>query len=153
MASTLAQMRTKVRTYLSESSARFFTNAELNQYINAAYNEYTIQIIQSGQDYFKKLDNLDLVANQARYDLSALFPDFFLASQIRRITPYGTIPLKWDERRYIPTYTTPSFTDSYYTPTVRRMGVNIQFDPPPTFSETDAMSVEYYYTPASLVND
>lgn len=151
--SSLSTLRTQLRNKLAEVTARFYTNTELNQYINEAYKFYTIKMIQLGQDYFKDSGTIDIVANQSEYDLIALFPTFYELSQLLRVIPFGAIPLVPNERRYRPTYTSPSVSGVYYTPTYRKMGINLKIDPEPQFSETGGLILEYFYVPTFLSAD
>lgn len=147
MGSQLSVIRGNVRRNLGEETPRFYTNAELNQHIGAAYKNYFKLMLYEGEGYFETTTTISLVANQAAYSLAALNPPFLQVSVLERVLPQGTRPLEQSERRFRPNYIYSVGTGTSYIPTYRMQSLNLIFDPEPTFSETNAMKLHYNYEP------
>lgn len=148
MGSTLLTIRNRVRNNLGEITASAYTNAEINQYINEAYQKYTIFMIDEGDGYFETTGDISLVANQDTYNLVSLFSTFFRVSDIRKVTSYGTVPLKWSEKRFVPIYTTGVGSGDLYLPECKMVGNLLTLQPGPQASETNGIRIWYNYQPA-----
>lgn len=149
--STLGVIRANVRRNLGEDSARFFSNAELNQFIGEAYRKYVILMIEEGDGYFVTTESVPIVLNDPYIDLTALSLPFFNVRQLAKITTFGFVPLKTDQMRFKTNYKYTTGTGDNYLPTYRVQGMNIVLQPTPTYSESVSTStglqLEYAFLP------
>ena len=152
MGSQLSVIRGNVRRNLGETTARFYSDTELNQYIGEGYKNYFKLMVYEGEGYFEVSTYLSLVANQEAYSVAALNPPFFQISALERVLPQGTRPLEQSERRFRPNYTYSVGVGISYIPTFRMQSLNIILEPFPTFSETGGaglggLKLDYIYVP------
>jgi len=146
--STLGTLTTNVSINLGDRLVgEFFTSAQIKKSIGDAYKYYVMLMLKSGEGYFERTDNLDIVANVETVSLAALTPAFFKISQLERYVTNGTIPLVKSERRYKNNYTLGVGTGDSYLPNYKQRGTNIILEPLPKFSETDALKIDYIYIP------
>ncbi|MBP7209567.1 MAG: hypothetical protein KBA02_00060 [Paludibacteraceae bacterium] len=145
--STRAQLRARVRSYLDEASASYWTDNELNNWIEQAYNYYYMWVIQTFDGYFAKDILMNIVAGQAKY---ALPSDFFKIRLLERVYPTQTIPLKFFDRIETPNIISGANYGLYNVPTYRFEGQNIVLEPTPDASFTNALRLEYYPQPTTL---
>lgn len=160
MGTALSVMRNNVRRNLSDLGANgtFATDAELNQYIGEGYKRYYKIMIREGEGYFETKVGISLVANQSDYPMGALSPPFTSISALQRVTSFGLIPLKANERRFKTNYLLNSGVGQVYLPTYRMRGMNLVIEPPPSFSEpfidnSSGLLLEYYYVPPFPVSN
>lgn len=155
--STLLQLRTRVRAYLDEPAPgvgsnliNYWTDAEINNWINQAYNYYYIQVAQSYSGYFTKETLINIVAAQNLYPVPV---DFWDVRLLERVFATYTIPLRLFERMESPNITANSNFSNIYTPTYRFEGQNILLEPTPDTSITNGLRLEYLPTPILMILD
>lgn len=137
--STRAQLRARVRAYLDESSAVYWTDVELNNWITQAYYYYYQWIIQSFEGYFSKDTLIDIISGKSRYDTPS---DFFKIRLLERILPTQTVPLRPFDRMETPNVTIGANYGTFNVPTYRFEGNYIILEPTPdtTFASTDLVT-------------
>jgi len=150
--SDLGTIRANVRRNLGETSAQFYQNAELNQYIGEGFKKYYRIMIQEGDGYFETTTNLALVADVEAIDLSVLDPVFNHISAVeRRTTSGGTRPLIKSQRRYTSNSTFYTGVSDGYLPTYKLRGLNLILEPAPQQTEaasaTTGLKFDYVYVP------
>lgn len=150
--STLGAIRDNVRRNLGETTPRFYTNAELNQYIGEAYKKYSLKMLEDGSGYFQLQTQIGFTANQAYVDLSVLNPVFYNIARLERQTTTGTYPLKPSERRFTPNSTFYSGVADSYRPTYKIKGLLLYLEPTPLSTEpsgskTQGLLLDYNYVP------
>lgn len=70
----LLQVRTYVRTLLDEDAAVFWSDAQLNVFIQRSFLNVYTQITQANRGYFETTANISYVANQQLYSLASIAP-------------------------------------------------------------------------------
>jgi hypothetical protein len=149
---TLTNIRRDVRRYLKESDAdtSFWTDAFLNQLINAAYRRRCAQLMMAHEGWFVTVATRDLTEDQDRY----AFPDNL--QQLTKIelvrTDGHTIPLRRFERHEEINASEGGLSDSYF-PTYRPMGNGFILEPKPKETVTGGLRIEYTGLPAELSAD
>lgn len=141
--STLLQLRTRVRYNLGEvTGEQRFKNVSINANINEAYQQYQLDLIESGEGDFLTLTTINFVANQANYALPA---DWVKTERIERQLSDGSKrPLRYDKRMYRPNPSNIAYSGDFYRPTYRYRNRDIIFEPTPQVAETAACTHEYY---------
>lgn len=148
--STLAQLRTRVRSYLDEPSAVFWQDSELNNWINQSYYHYYMWVVEAYDSYFATVVNINIVANQALYILPA---DFFKVRLLEAIFDGFTIPLRVYDRMEDANITSNfTFTNSYF-PTYRFIGNSFTLEPTPSLGKSPGLRLEYVPNPTTMVLD
>lgn len=146
MSSQLA-LRTRVRQQIDESSAIFWTDDTINNYLQEAYNFYWGFIIEAREGYFVKTSTISFDGRvSGAYSLPS---DFAKARLVSRIIANAYVPLKYFER-YENTIDKSASSSTYAQPCYRFQGANILFEPAPNFSETDSVLLEYSRTLSPL---
>ena len=141
MGSTLATIRGNVRRNLSDTDSRFYTNAELNQYIGEAYQYYSMIMIDEGQGYFETNRNLGFTAGNPYISVDGFTPPFYSISKLERWLSNGSSnPLKLSERRFKINTTIAVATGDAYQPSYNQAGMRIVIDPTPQSTEAPAIS-------------
>lgn len=130
-----------------EFVGQYYSASEIKQCIGDAYRHYTQFLAGLGQGYFETPKMLDITANQEYIDISGLTPPFWIVSHLWRKVTYGFYPLRQSENRFNANYTLGSGTGDAWIPTYRLRGQKLVFSPPPQFSQTDALKLEYVYIP------
>lgn len=149
--STLLQLRTRVRAYLDEPAAVYWTDAEINNWVNQAYVYYYSQVAESFDGYFtKEAPLINIVAAQNLYPVPT---DFWKIRLLERVFATYTVPLRLYERMESPNITANSNFSNVYTPTYRFEGQNILLEPTPDTSITGGLRLEYLPQPVFLVLD
>lgn len=149
--STLSTIRNNIRRNLGETTANFYTNAELNQYIGEAYKKYCILMIDEGDGYFETTAYLSLVSGTPTVSIASLTPSFYKIRLLSRVLTDGsTAPLNRDELRNTIAYKN-AVSGNGYMPSYRMQGSNIVLTGPPVASETGSatagLKLDYYYIP------
>lgn len=144
-------IRTKARRRLDETSEAFWTDDELNDYINEGYLYYWQWFISAKNPGAIKNTTLNIVGGTASIALPA---DFCMARLVERVLSTGTFPLWYSERADLPNYTAgvPSGNDTYL-PKVRFEGANVILEPTPSDSVTGGIKLTYYFYPDRLTAD
>lgn len=149
----LLQIRTKARRKLDELTATFWSDDELNDYINETYRKVWQLLIDDSNRKALKTTNLSLVANTREV---ALPSDFVKARLLEHLV--GTIyyPCKYYERYDTVTgdNTSPfSIVGDQYSYAYSFLGDNIILEPTPFDSETSTLRLTYFYVPTELSDD
>ena len=145
--STLAQLRTRVRYNLDETTATFWSDNEIDSWLNESYRYYWNFIIQAFESFFLKTAYISFDNNAAgEYTLPT---DFYKLKLILRNLGGETVPLRYFERydNSVPNITTIS---SYNLPTYRFRNGKLLFEPAPAITETNALTIEYIKTLTTL---
>ena len=141
MGSTLATIRGNVRRNLSDTDSRFYTNAELNQYIGEAYQYYSMIMIDEGQGYFETTRNLGFTSGNPYISVDGFTPPFYSISKLERWLSNGSSnPLKLSERRFKINTTIAVATGDAYQPSYNQAGMRIVIEPTPQSTEAPAIS-------------
>lgn len=149
--STLVQLRTRVRYNLGEvTGQQRFSDASINANINEAYQQYQLDLIESGEGDFLTRTTINLVANQANYALPA---DWVKTERLERQLTFGTKPLYNDKRLYAINPSYAVFSGDVYIPTYRYRNREIIFEPTPQVSEAAGIIHEYYALQPILAAD
>lgn len=145
----LGQLRTRVRSYLDApaSNDSYWSDAELNEWINQSYFYYYMWIGETYDGYFAKDITIDLVANQAKYQLPA---DFWKVRLLERIYSTSTVPLFLFDRMEAVNITSGAGFSNVFQPTYRFEGNYIVIEPTPDVSITDGLRLEYLSTPIRM---
>lgn len=73
MAVNFLELRNHTRTFLDESVAADWTDAQVNREINYAYMEVYTAILEVHEDYYRKIVTTNLTANETEYALPSDF--------------------------------------------------------------------------------
>ncbi len=144
-------IRTKARRRLDENVASFWSDAELDDYINEGYLYYWQWMINARHPGAMKNTPLNITGGTATIALPA---DFCMARLVERVVTSGTYPLWYQERVDDPNYTAgvPSNTD-LYMPKVRFEGANLVIEPTPSDTVTGGIKLTYYFYPDRMTTD
>lgn len=148
----LGQIRGNVQRNLTDTATnKFYSVAELNQYIGEAFRHFTLTMIEKGEGYFKNKTNLPLDSGVEEISLAFLSPYFFSISKVERNTSGYRIPLQAYERRFEINGTNFPLGGTAYTPTYRLINLDLILEPAPQFTEiasdTTGLRLEYNYVP------
>lgn len=143
-------IRTKARRKLDETAAKFWTDDDLNDYIDQGYNFYWQWMVQAQHNLTITTTTLNLVSGTATI---ALPSDFLEARLVERVTANYTIPLPYYER-----YNTLNMTSGYVDNasavyTCRFLGSSLLLEPTPQITETGGIKLTYFRTPTALSSD
>jgi hypothetical protein len=145
---TLGEMTANVSTKLGDRVlGEFYTAAEIKKAIGDSFRFYYMKMTEIGEGYFETTDDIDLVANQEAYDLTALSPAFRMISQLQRYITTGTVPLFKNEQRYRSNIQTGSGVGDSYRPLYKFRGMNLILMPRPSFDQTAGLKLDYVYIP------
>lgn len=137
----LGEIRTLVRNLLDEPSEGFWTDTELNIYINAAYEHYYLRIINS--DYAGVLTTRTSLNIVAATDTVALPSDFLKHKKLERVFDTYKVPIDYNERHEMGTQTSGADSGNYL-PTWQIVGSDIVLEPPPSTSASNGLLLWYY---------
>lgn len=150
MANLLA-LRTRVRSYIDEPTPRFWTDAELNNWINQAYFYYYMELVDAYESYFATVVLINIVAGTATYPLPLDFDKIRLLERI--VDGTTTVPLQEFNRIEAPNVISGfTYTNSYF-PTYRFFGTNFLLEPTPSNSQTNGLRLEYVPIPLTMALD
>lgn len=137
----LSTIRGNVRRNLGETTANFYSDAELNQYIGEGYKKYSMKMIDEGEGFFETTTNLSFVSGTPTISLTSLTLAFYTISQVERWLSNGSsMPLKKSERRFTINNKIGVSSGDAYRPTYKLQGTNLVLEPTPTASESPASS-------------
>lgn len=149
--SLLSVLVANVRINLSESSANFFTDAEIKKGVGEGYRHYFQLMVTNGDGYFEATANLGFTSGTETVSLTGLASTFFKISQLERRVTNGTIPLMSDQRRFGMNITSGGGAGDAYLPTYKLRGTNIVLEPTPGATEaassTTGLKLDYVYQP------
>jgi hypothetical protein len=142
-------MRAKARLLLDEASAAFWTDDEIDWYINEAYKYYYNYLVHSDYNRLRSTTNLSIVSGT---ETVALPSGCLSCSMLERVFDTKTIPLEYKERFEYRNITSGA-DSSYYLPTWTVRGSNIVLEPTPTASWTNGLLLHYYPEPSEMSSD
>lgn len=143
------QIRQKARRKLDETSAKFWTDEDLNDFINQGYRYYWQWMIQAGQYITLKETNLDIVASTSTI---ALPSDFIKVKMLERVIDGIQIPLDYYDRTESENYTTGVSTANFLY-SYRLLGANLVLEPTPQESATSGLKLTYFYMMDEMDDD
>ena len=145
--STLAELRTRARRLADAVGNNFFTDAEINDYINSGLGELHDILVSKFEDYSVSSVSFSLVKDQASYTFSSIsLNNFYKALGVDLIDGNDTVRVprySFQERN------TYSENSSYYTRTGRKNlryninGTSITFMPIPE----EVHTIKIWYVP------
>lgn len=149
----LLQIRTKARRKINELVAKFWTDDELDDYINETYRKIWQLLIDDSNRKALKTDDLSLVENTREI---ALPTDFVKVRLLEHKVGTVYYPCTYYER-----YDTSVGTDEspysevgdQYAFAYSFLGDNLILEPTPMNSETDTLRMTYFYVPDYLDDD
>lgn len=146
----LSTLRTYVRDLIDEDTASFWSDADLNRYINTAYYHYWKMLIEADHPTAKQSTTLNITSDTATI---ALPSDYVETSLVERVFSDRTVPLKFSERKEGTNYTGAGVAETNYLPTYRFTGNNLVLEPTPQVSVTGGIKLTYFYLPTQLSAD
>lgn len=149
----LGQIRTASRYKLNESGAAFWSDAELNEYINQEYAKIWQLLINYGYRSTLTTDDLSITANTRTV---ALPTDFLKARLLEHKVGNVYYPCKYYQRFDTSvgdsTVGGSAFGD-YYSFAYSFLGDDIVLEPTPITSETDSLRLTYFKSFTELSSD
>jgi hypothetical protein len=149
----LLQIRTKARRKLDELTAKFWSDDELDDYINETYRKIWELLIDNSYRKALKVANLNLVANTRTV---ALPSDYVKTRLIEHLVGSIYYPCKYYERYDTPVGSDSSPSAAYgdqYSFSYSFLGDSLVFEPTPINSETGSIRLTYFYIPDYLEDD
>ena len=147
---TLSTLRARIRRKLDEESAGFWSDAELDDYINEGYLEFWKQAVQGQYYKTQKTSLLNTVSGTAEISLPSDFLKFRL---VEKVLPDRTVPLEYRSRFEQTNRTSGYGSTAYSLYTYDVIGSNLVLEPTPQVSETGGIKATYFYTPTRLSAD
>lgn len=149
------QLRESVRRKLDEpqtaSEQVFWSDEELNDYLNEAYYYYWEMMLDATYQGCLLETFLNVLGGQAEVALPA---DYHTARLVEWVAQSGTIPLWWDERFEAPNYTAGvSFDGIALLPSVRFSRNNLILEPTPSDTINNVIKFTYYFIPPRMTDD
>lgn len=149
----LGSIRTKVRRKIDEEAASFWSDDELDDYINQAYRYYLNKLLELSHPILLTSTNLSIVAGTSTI---ALPSDYIEARLVEHTYPNYTRPLQYVER-YDQVNGTSGNLSAGCEYTYCFMGNNLVLQPTPVSSEvgsaTAGIKLTYFYLPDDLSDD
>lgn len=146
----LLQVRTYVRTLLDEDLAVFWSDAQLNVFIQRSFLNVYTQIAQSNRGYFETQANISYVANQQLYPLAAIAPLGFvklcLVERVDIPPNINILPIDLSEKNdYAQDFGEgdPQGYEKYFI-----TGNNLGISPTPTGNITNVLNLWFVPVPA-----
>lgn len=151
-------LRTEIRRFLKEPTARFWDDVFLLQLANASVDEYTMLMIAQDEGWMNDTLEASLIANEVKYAL----PEG--TGTVRSVCivhdPGGNDEIVWpllrDDRLTRAQAIGSSFSfaaDNELPPTYRLVGNLIYLSRPPDRSVTNGLQIEAEFAPPRLVAD
>lgn len=148
---TLGQLRTRVRSYLDEPTSRFWSDAELNNWINQAYFYNYMELVDAYEGYFATVVSISIVAGTASYTLPADFDKIRLLERV--VDNSVTIPLQEFNRMQAPNLIANATATNLILPTYRFVGNTFVLEPTPQESVVNGLRLEYVPAPVTMALD
>lgn len=148
---TLTTLLGNVRNLLNQpnSSNSFWSDAELDAYINEAIRIYFAELTKINEGQFTAQTDLNITANTETVSLPS---DFFSMRAVYKKVDTTWILLPY-RNNITEGYSTEGGTNSVtYLPYYYFRGNSLVLRPVPQFSETSGLRVEYLQFPATLVS-
>lgn len=125
-----------------------WTDEELITYVNEGIRRYFTEVVVKNEGQFLATANLDLVSGEEAVELPS---DFFgLRAVYRKVTDgYQVMPYVPDVNRSFSTISGTS--GESYVPAYYMRKQSLVLRPPPTFSETDGLRIEYVAFPETIL--
>jgi len=149
MATTLAQLRTRVRYFVRDPDSKTFLDAELDIYINEAQLEVAAFLCKNEGDFLLREATTTLTQAQVDYH----YPSDIFGRNIRALYVYGADPtcyVKVERGTLEEVYATGMTQDTYPTKYVCLDGY-FKVGPPPD-SSGYTMMIAYIRQPTALVS-
>jgi len=143
-------LRGRVRAYLDEASQAYWTDPELNEWVNQAYFYYYMLIVQAFDSYFIEVVSIDIIGGQAAYPLPS---DHFKVRLLERVYSTFTVPMRYFERIEAANIIANTNFSNSYLPTYRFQGTNFVLEPTPDQTITNGIRLEYIQEPTTMVID
>lgn len=147
----LGALRTRVRDYLDEPTAAFWTDAQLNNWINQAYFYYYMELVDAYESYFATTIFYNIVSGLANYPLPADFDKLRLLERV--IDGTTTVPLMEFNRLEAPNIISNFTYTNAYLPTFRFYGSEFLLEPTPSVNVANGLRFEYVPAPVTMVLD
>lgn len=147
----LGALRTRVRSYLDEPAARFWTDVELNNWVNQAYFYYYMELVDAYESYFATVTFLSIVSGQALYALPADFDKIRLLERVLDGTT--TVPLMEFNRIEAPNVIANFTYTNAYLPTFRFFSNSVLLEPTPSVNVLNGLRLEYVPAPVTMSLD
>lgn len=151
----LLEVRTYVRTLLDEDLAEFWSDAQINVFINRSFKTVYTTIAQSQRGYFETTALLNYTANQELIPLAGIAPlGFIRLSLLERVDlpPNQTLlPIDISEKNDYAD--SPGAGDSRGYEKYFMSGNNVGIAPVPPGNITGVLKVWFVPVPANLVAD
>ncbi len=148
--SDLLQLRTRVREYLDESTAVYWTDPELNGWINQSYfYEYRL-VAEAAEGYFTVVTTHNITATVAEIPLPS---DHWRTRLVERIYQTFTVPMRYFARNESANIISNTNFSGLYLPTFRFRGNNLLLEPTPDTTIINAIRHEYLPQPVAMVID
>lgn len=148
---TLGALRGRVRSYLDEPTAAFWSDAELNNYINQAYFYNYMELVDAYENYFAQVVSINIVAGTDTYALPANFDKIRLLERV--VDNAVTIPLQEFNRIEASNLINTFTATNLFLPTYRFSGGNFILEPMPQVSITNGLRLEYVPAPVAMAID
>ena len=145
----LDTIKTKARRKLDETTAAFWEDDDLTDFVNDSYYYYWLWMIQAAHPITLKETTHNIVASTAEI---ALPSDWVESRLVERVYDNYTIPLWWNERFEEGNWTAGVSSTGVegYSPRIRFVGANLVIEPTPSSSITGGIKHTYFYTPTEL---
>lgn len=145
----LGEVRTYVRTLLDEDTAAFWTDAQLNTFIQRAFLAVYTKIAQAGRGYFETTANISYVAGQELYSLAAIasrgFVKLDLVERIDQSPAMKLLPIDISEKNNFMTFQGSNDLAGYERYFLS--GNNLGIAPIPQSSVTNALKLWFVPVP------
>ena len=146
--STLAELRTRARQRADAVGNNFFTDAEINDYVNIGLGELHDLLVNKFEDYYVSSVSFSLVADQTTYTFSAIgLSDFYKLLGVDAVQGGDTVRVKrfsFPDRNIfqsdVALHNSRGYADYEYA--IR--GETVEFIPTPTSTDT----IKLYYIPS-----
>ena len=146
--STLAELRTRARQRADAVGNNFFTDAEINDYVNIGLGELHDLLVNKFEDYYVSSVSFSLVADQTTYTFSAIgLSDFYKLLGVDAVQGGDTVRVKrfsFPDRNIfqsaVALHNSRGYSDYEYA--IR--GETVEFIPTPTSTDT----IKLYYIPS-----
>lgn len=153
--STLLELRTRARRLADAVDNNFFTDAEVNEYINTGLGELHDILVSKFEDYYVSSQSFSLVSGTSAYSLASIgISNFYKVLGIDVVQGSDTIRVprfSFQERNMLSSnaalYNNRGSTNIRYN----LNGTNLTFMPEP--DSTDSVTVWYVPTYVKLLND
>ena len=148
---TLQDIIQAVRDLLNQPDPNnsFWNDEELTRYANEALRIHMAELADIDEGQFAATTTLNIVSGQ---ETVALPSDFFMARGLFKVLNNGRVLLPYRNNLTEGVETTGNSDSSGYLPSYSFRGNSFVLNPPPNFSETGGLFLEYVQLPASMLD-